>query len=140
MRVEGTLWRDGAEHLRHQIADWYVTAAGLAGEPAPRALWGWVALTGLAGGIVVVGWRGVGRWQRGTAVLGTLLCLLSSGLVLNAWVGYVPTVYSAWSLLTADPLPDQTDRATVAAMQSRGEMPATLPASRSQGRHVRAEP
>ena len=131
MRVEGTLWRDGAEHLRHQIADvslmhgwvpptvqalalvllvcaigwrsrrwwmlrapfaaglgvglamwlhWYITAAGLAGEPAPRALWGWIALTGLAGGIVVVGWRGVRRWRRATAVLATLLCLLSSGL------------------------------------------------------------
>ena len=175
MRVEETLWRDGAEHLRHQIADvslmhgwvpptvqalalvllvcaigwrsrrwwmlrvpfatglgvglamwlhWYITAAGLAGEPAPRALWGWIALTGLAGGIVVVGWRGVRRWRRATAVLATLLCLLSSGLVLNAWVGYVPTVYSAWSQLTAGPLPDQTDRATLAAMQSRGEMPA----------------
>jgi hypothetical protein len=103
---------------------WYITAAGLAGEPAPRALWGWIALTGLAGGIVVVGWRGVRRWRRATAVLATLLCLLSSGLVLNAWVGYVPTVYSAWSQLTAGPLPDQTDRATLAAMQSRGEMPA----------------
>ena len=72
-----------------------------------------------------------GRLARGRrtlaasqAVLAPLLCLLSSGLVLNAWVGYVPTVYSAWSQLTAGPLPDQTDRATLAAMQSRGEMPA----------------
>jgi hypothetical protein len=144
MGVEGTFWRDGAEHLRHQIADvslmhgwvpptvqvlalmllvcaigwrsrrwwmlrvpfaaglgvglamwlhWYITAAGLAGEPAPRALWGWIALTGLAGGIVVVGWRGVRRWRRATAVLATLLCLLSSGLVLNAWVGYVAAAH-----------------------------------------------
>ena len=97
MRVEGTLWRDGAKTASSsQIADvslmhgwvpptvqalalvllvcaigwrsrrwwmlrvpfaaglgvglamwlhWYITAAGLAGEPAPRALWGWIALT-----------------------------------------------------------------------------------------------
>ena len=38
------------------------------------------------------------------------LCLLSAALVLNVWVGYFPTVQSAWNQLTAGPLPDQTDR------------------------------
>jgi S-formylglutathione hydrolase FrmB len=103
---------------------WCVTTAGLAGEPAPQALWAWIALTGLAGGVVLVGWQGVRRWRRATAVLAALLCLLSSGLVLNAWIGYVPTVYSMWNQLTAGPLPDQTDRATLAAMQSKGVVPA----------------
>ncbi len=54
----------------------------------------------------------------------TLLCLLSAALVLNAWVGYVPTVYSAWNQLTAGPLPDQTDAAGVAAMRLTGATPA----------------
>lgn len=103
---------------------WYVGSSGLAGEPAPRALWVWLVLTGFALGVVLMGWRGV-RWRRrASAVSATSLCLLSAALVLNAWVGYVPTVYSAWNQLTAGPLPDQTDPATIAAMQHTGVTPA----------------
>ena len=47
------------------------------------------------------------------------LCLLSAALALNLWVGYFPTVQTAWNQLTAGPLPDQTDQATVAAMQQQ---------------------
>ena len=38
--------------------------------------------------------------------------------------GYFPTVQTAWSQLTAGPLPDETDTATVVAMQKRGSVPA----------------
>jgi S-formylglutathione hydrolase FrmB len=121
---------------------WYIDTAGLAGEPAPRALWVWLALAGLAAGVGVVGWRGA-RWrQRASAVSSTSLCLLSAALVVNAWVGYVPTVYSAWNEMTEGPLPGQADLTTVAAMQRKGTMPAngvvvsvTISAEVSKFRH-----
>ncbi len=103
---------------------WYIDWAALANEPAPRSLWWWLMLTGLAGGVVIVGWGEARWWRRGSAVAGTLLCLLSAALIVNAWVGYLPTVYSAWLQLTAGPLPDQTDSAGVAALQRTGVMPA----------------
>jgi S-formylglutathione hydrolase FrmB len=52
------------------------------------------------------------------------MCLLSAALVLNAWVGYVPTVYSAWNQLTAGALPDQVDPSAIARMQRDGVRPA----------------
>ena len=42
----------------------------------------------------------------------------------NLWVGYFPTVHTAWNQLTAGPLPDQTDRVTVTMMQLEGARPA----------------
>lgn len=52
------------------------------------------------------------------------LCLLSSALALNVWVGYFPTVQTAWNQLTSRPLRDQTDVSTVTAMHSKKAMPA----------------
>ena len=51
------------------------------------------------------------------------LCLLSTGLALNTWVGYFPTVQVAWNQLTAGPLPDETDMNTIEAMQQAGTVP-----------------
>ena len=52
-------------------------------------------------------------------------------LVLNLWVGYFPTVQTAWNQLTAGPLPDQTDLATVNAMAAKGApAPARQPSCR----------
>src|SRR5581483_995788 len=101
-------------------AHWYITADGLADDPAPRLLWWWIACTGAALAIVVVGWRGAAWWRRGASVLAVPLCLLSTLLVLNLWVGYFPTVQTAINQLTAGPLPDQTDMATVTAMAGHG--------------------
>jgi S-formylglutathione hydrolase FrmB len=105
-------------------AHWYIGSAGVAGDPAPRALWIWIGLTGLAVGVLVLCWRGARWWRRGAAVLAVPLCLLCAGLALNGWVGYFPMVHTVWNQLTAGPLPNQTDRATVTAMQLKGEMPA----------------
>ena len=105
-------------------ARWYVDSAGLADDPAPRALWIWVGLTGLAVAVLVLGWRGIRWWRRGVSVLAVPLCVLSTALALNLWVGYFRTVQSAWNQLSAGPLPDQTDQATVAAMQKKGTVPA----------------
>ncbi len=105
-------------------AHWYVGSAGLAGDPPPPALWIWIGLGGLAAGVVGAGWVGA-RWRRRcVSVLAVPVCLLSAALALNAWVGYFPTVHSAWRELTAGPLPHQTDRATVTAMQLSGVIPA----------------
>jgi S-formylglutathione hydrolase FrmB len=104
---------------------WFVQSAGFAGDPAPVMLWLWTGLSGSATTVMVLGWRGARCWRRGVTMLAVPLCVFSAGLALNGWVGYFPTVHSAWTQLTAAPLPNQTDRATVTAMQLTGVMPAT---------------
>jgi S-formylglutathione hydrolase FrmB len=62
----------------------------------------------------------VAAWGFG---VGVPLCALCAALALNQWVGYFPTVQTAWNQLTAGPLPDETDLATVAVMQQAGVVP-----------------
>lgn len=124
---------------------WYVGSIGVAGDPAPVSLWIWVSLTGIAVVVALLGWRGA-RWsRRGASVLAVPLCVLSAALAVNLWVGYFPTVATAWSQLTGGALPDETDRATVTAMQLEGSIPAegvVVPVTigaRSSKFHHRAE-
>jgi S-formylglutathione hydrolase FrmB len=105
-------------------AHWYIASLGVAGDPAPTALWLWTTLTGLSTVAAAIGWRSARWWRRGLSLIGLPLCLLSCVLVVNQWVGYFPTVHSAWNEMTAGPLPDQTDRITVTAMQMTGAHPA----------------
>ena len=103
-------------------AHWLFGTLGLASEPAPRALWVWVALTALALGNLVAGWPG-DRWaRRNVCALATSLCLLSTGLTINGWIGYFPTVYTAWNQLTSGPLPDETDWAAVRERQRTADV------------------
>ncbi len=105
-------------------AHWYLGSLGVAGDPAPWTLWAWTALTGLGVVVLAVGWRRI-RWRRrGLSVAAVPMCLLGCALALNQWVGYFPTVHSAWNEVTAGPLPDQTDRIAVTAMQMTGARPA----------------
>lgn len=120
----------------------YVADDGLSGEPAPAALWGWIALAGAAVATLALGWRGTAWWRRGVSVLAVLLCLVSAGLTLNGWVGYFPTVQSAWGQLTSGPLPDQSDWAAVNALARSGTppergrvVPVTIPAGASHFKH-----
>jgi S-formylglutathione hydrolase FrmB len=106
------------------IAPWCIDSAGLADDPAPQALWIWIGLTGLAAAVLLLGWRRARWWRRGASLMAVPLCLLSSALALNVWVGYFPTVQTAWNQLTSRPLPDQTDVSTVTAMHSKKAMPA----------------
>lgn len=106
-------------------AHWYIGSVGVAGDAAPVSLWIWIGLTGVAATVVLLGWRGARWWRRGAAVLAVPLCLLSAALAVNLWVGYFPTTSTAWSQLTGGALPDETDRATVTAMQLEGSIPAT---------------
>ena len=106
------------------VAHWYIGRAGMTGDSAPALLSIWIALTGLAVGTAVAGWRGSHWRRRAVSILAVPLSLLCSALTLNIWVGYLPTVESAWNQFTAGPLPDQTDRATVTAMQLVGAVHA----------------
>jgi S-formylglutathione hydrolase FrmB len=104
-------------------AHWYVDSQGLAGDPAPSALWLWIGAAGMAVAVLVLGWSSA-RWlRRAVSVLAVPLCALSVGVALNLWVGYFPTVQTAWNELTAGPLPDQTDLASATAMRGHQTVP-----------------
>ena len=117
-------------------AYWYIASEGLAGDdPAPHRLWIWIGLSGVAAAVLLAGWRGARWWRRGVSVSAVPLCLLCAALALNLWVGYFPTVQTAWNQLTAGPLPDQTDQVTVTAMQTAGQGPRQ--GRRGAGQHQR---
>jgi S-formylglutathione hydrolase FrmB len=122
--------------------DVYIGSIGVAGGPVPRRLLWWVGITGFTGVVAVAGWRGARCWRRGIAVISVPACVLCAALVLNQWVGYFPTVHTAWNQLTVGPLPDETDRMTVTAMQLTGVrpsqgvvVPVTISAAASRFRH-----
>ncbi len=106
------------------LSHWYIENRGLADDPAPRLLWWWIAGTGAAAAVLLLGWRAAPWWRRSASVLAVPLCLLSAALTLNLWVGYFPTVQTAWDQVTEGPLPHQTDAAGVAAMAAAGLPPA----------------
>jgi S-formylglutathione hydrolase FrmB len=121
---------------------WFIEDQGLADGPAPLGLWVWITSTGLAAVVVVLGWRDVPWWRRGVSVLAVPLCVLCTALTVNMWVGYFPTVSTAWDRMTGAPLPGQTDRATVAALQQQHRAPdwrtivsVRIPAHASGFRH-----
>ncbi|MBF6170250.1 alpha/beta hydrolase [Nocardia blacklockiae] len=100
------------------VAAWaYMNNEGLASDPAPPLLWVCVGATVGSLAVAVAGWRHARWWRRAAAVLAVPLTLLSTGVVLNQWVGYYPTAQSAWSALTAGPLPHQTDLDALAALR-----------------------
>jgi S-formylglutathione hydrolase FrmB len=103
----------------------YIGSLGVAGDPAPPLLWVWIAATTLAAGVVVLGWHGA-RWaRRGAAVMSVPLCVLCTALTLNLWVGYLPTVATAWNQFKGGLLPDETDRIPVPMTHQAGARPAT---------------
>jgi len=115
-------WAFGAVFVG--LAHWYITSIGVAGDPAPGSLWVWLMATGIAVAVSILGWRRA-RWKRrGLSLAAVPLCLLSAALAANLWVGYFPTIHAAWNQLTSGPLPDETDRITVTAMQLTGRRPA----------------
>jgi len=105
---------------------WYIASQGLSDDnnPAPYWLWIWIGLTGVAAAVLIAGWRGARWWRRGVSALALPVCVLCAALALNLWVGYFPTVQTAWNQVSAGPLPDQTDTGTVIAMQQRHAIPA----------------
>src|SRR6476620_9812714 len=59
-------------------AYWYIASQGMSDEtnPAPRSLWIWIGLSGIAAGVLIAGWRGAGWGRRGAAALALPACLL----------------------------------------------------------------
>lgn len=119
---------------------WFTDSQGLSSDPAPRALWVWSAVFVGAVAVAVLGWRGSRWWRRGLSLLAIPLSLLCVGLVLNQWVGYYPTVASAWGALTAGPLPDQVGASDLpglrgTAMSTGKLVPVSIPDSGSGFAH-----
>ena len=105
------------------LVHWCIGYQGWSGNGAPRGFWVWITVTGLAGVVLLAGWRGTRWWQRASSVLAMPLCLLCVALALNLWVGYLPTVASAWGRLTGAPLGGQIDAVTFRHMQEEGVKP-----------------
>jgi S-formylglutathione hydrolase FrmB len=121
---------------------WYIGYEGLADDPAPLTLLVWLALTGLAAAVLVLGWPATRRWRRGLSALAVPLCVLCVGLAVNLWVGYFPTVRSVWDRVNGAEVPGQIDLATVAEMRRHGVKPikgtvvsVTIPADASGFQH-----
>ena len=102
---------------------WYIGYQGWSNDPAPLGFWIWIALTWLAGVVLLAGWRGARWWQRTASVLAIPLCFLCVAMALNLWVGYLPTVATAWDRLTGAPLGGRIDMATLREMQAKGTVP-----------------
>lgn len=107
---------------------WYISDEGWGDTPPPRGLWVWVALTGFAAAVLVLGWRSAAHWRRAVTVLAVPLCVLSAALSVNLWVGYVPDVQAGWNQLTAGPLPDQINATDVTALVANTRTQHQLPA------------
>ncbi|MGY4710618.1 alpha/beta hydrolase [Mycolicibacterium sp. CBM1] len=96
----------------------FVDSEGLASDPAPFRLWIWTAVFVAAVAVAVVGWRGSAWWRRALSVAVIPLTALSALMALNQWVGYYPSVQTAWGALTAGPLPDQVDAADLPGLRN----------------------
>ncbi|MFI2841393.1 alpha/beta hydrolase [Mycolicibacterium sp. PDY-3] len=103
--------------------NWYINSQGLADEPAPPALWIWVGTTGFACCALLAGWRGARFLRRAAMFSAVPLSAVCVALAVNVWTGYFPTVGSAWGQLTDEPLPDQTDLATLTAYHIGHSLP-----------------
>jgi S-formylglutathione hydrolase FrmB len=108
----------------------YMNDQGLASDPAPPSLWVWTAIFGAAVAVALLGWRTARWWRRALSILAIPLTLLTAALALNTWVGYYPSVQSAWGALTAGPLPNE-----VAA----SELPSLRNTNPSVGRLVQVD-
>lgn len=121
----------------------FVNSEGLASDPAPLQLWIWTGLFTASVALVVVGWRGATWWRRGLSVAAVPLTLLSTLIALNQWVGYYPSVQTAWGALTAGPLPNQIDAAALPrlrnTMQPNGKLVQVDIGSQASGFAHRSE-
>jgi S-formylglutathione hydrolase FrmB len=102
---------------------WFIASEGMAGEPVPRSLWVWIALTGLTLALAPLAWRGAGGWRRTASLVAVPLCLVCSAMNVNGWVGYARTVQAAWDLTSIGPLPNQLDISAARMMAVRNEIP-----------------
>ena len=116
--------------------------SGVASDPAPPQLWLWFGVSAGAVALAVGGWSRSTWWRRTSSVLLVPLCVLSTSVVVNQWLGYVTSVPQAWRHLTSAPVAHQVDAADLPAL--RGQVAPTepgrvvkvsIPASASGFRH-----
>ncbi|WP_194290961.1 alpha/beta hydrolase [Nocardia aurantia] len=119
---------------------YYMNEQGLASDPAPPLLWVCVGATAAAIAIAVLGWPRARWWYRVVAILAVPVTAASAAVVLNQWVGYYPSVQSAWNAVTAGPLPHQTALDALAGMRDTNPktgvvVPVDIPTSGSHFPH-----
>jgi S-formylglutathione hydrolase FrmB/alpha-beta hydrolase superfamily lysophospholipase len=103
-------------------AYWYVDYQGWGHDP-PWGMWVWIAVTGLALAVVVLGWPSAPWWRRVVSILAVPLAAISAADVLNVSLGYLPTVRTAWEMATGAQPPDWIDESRLAAMVRDGVQP-----------------
>ncbi|WP_196807928.1 alpha/beta hydrolase-fold protein [Mycobacterium sp. 141] len=96
---------------------WYIFANSMTTNPVPMQLWVWIAVTGAAVVICILGWRAASWSRRGATVVAVPLAACCVLLATNVWIGYFPTVEIAWAQLTAGPLPDEISDEQLAERQ-----------------------
>lgn len=123
------------------LAYWYITSQGMADNPPPILLWVWIGLAAVALVVLIAGWMRT-RWpRRGAMVLAVPLCLIAAATVLNQWIDYYDTLRLAWAAVTAGPLPNEADMATVRVLKGKGTtatgriVPVDISADESGFRH-----
>jgi S-formylglutathione hydrolase FrmB len=104
------------------VAYWYVDYQGWGDDP-PWIMWVWIAATGLAIGVVVLGWPSAPWWRRAVSILAVPLTAISAGIALNVSLAYLPTVQTAWQTATGAQPPDSVDESELAAMVRDGVRP-----------------
>jgi len=95
------------------------------GHDSPWTMWMWLAITGFALGVVALGWPRAPWWRRVLSVLAVLLCVVSAASVLNASLGYLPTVRTAWERVSGDQPADWIEQSKLAAMVAGHARPTT---------------
>ncbi|WP_405133901.1 alpha/beta hydrolase-fold protein [Nocardia sp. NBC_01388] len=118
----------------------YMNDEGLASDPAPMLLWVCIGMIAAALGAIMVGFRRGPWWQTVAAVLAVPFALVNALIVLDQWVGYYPTVQSAWAAVTAEPLPHQTSLASLASLRNTNVgtgriVPVDIPETGSHFKH-----
>lgn len=99
------------------VTFWFIHDQGMSQDPAPVSFWIWIVGIGAAVVFLITGWRGVGWPRRSAAMAAIPLSLLCAALAVNSWVGYFPTVQSAWERLIGSEPPRWIDQSTLADMQ-----------------------
>ena len=95
------------------------------GPNYPAPMWPWLGLTGVAAGVLVLGWAGAPRWRRTVAVVAVPLCVLATATATNSALGYLPTATAAWLRVSGRQPAQWIDETKLAVLQHDGARPAT---------------
>lgn len=101
---------------------WVFTGLGW-GQKYPLGMWLWIGCTGMAAAVVLLGWPGSPWWRRVLALVSVPLCVLAAATAVNASLGYLPTVETAWLRATGKQPPQWIDQTKLRAMQREGFRP-----------------